>query len=146
MRIATTEKGYTVTVAKEHNNFLTGTMQKQHNGKMIRNHQTSKEKAGFVTYSFLKSSFRGFPRQCNIFNPSHHFVIENRAFFKDDFPLDELFHNHDEPLGRRGVYADHAVWNFLHSLVDRICRRTSHKPFFCPKRAHIFFLTRNTTT
>jgi hypothetical protein len=57
MRIATaTENAYTATMAKEDNNFLTGALQKQHNGKMIRNHEISKEKAGFVTYSFLKSS------------------------------------------------------------------------------------------
>jgi len=57
MHIATaTEKDHTVTMTKEDNNYLTGTLQKQHNGKMIRNHQISKEKAGFVTYSFLKSS------------------------------------------------------------------------------------------
>jgi hypothetical protein len=52
MRIATaTENAYTATMAKEDNNFLTGALQKQHNGKMIRNHEISKEKAGFVTYS-----------------------------------------------------------------------------------------------
>ena len=56
MHIATaTEKGHTVTMTKEENNYLTGALQKQHNGKMIPNHQISKEKAGFVTYSFLKS-------------------------------------------------------------------------------------------
>jgi uncharacterized protein YgiM (DUF1202 family) len=67
MRIATTtEKGYTVTVAKEDNNFLTGALQKQHNGKMICNHHISKEKAGFVTYSFLKYCFCNSPSECNI--------------------------------------------------------------------------------
>jgi len=54
MHIATApENGYTVTMAKEDNELLTGALQKQHNGQMIRNHQISKEKAGFVTYSFL---------------------------------------------------------------------------------------------
>jgi hypothetical protein len=54
MHIATApETGYTVTMAKEDNELLTGALQKQHNGQMIRNYQISKEKAGFVTYSFL---------------------------------------------------------------------------------------------
>jgi len=58
MHIATaTENGDTVTMVKKDNELLTGAMQKQHNGQMIRNHQISKEKAGFVTYSFLYSSF-----------------------------------------------------------------------------------------
>jgi hypothetical protein len=54
MHIArTTENGYTVTMVKKDKELLTGALQKQHNGQMIHNHQISKEKAGFVTYSFL---------------------------------------------------------------------------------------------
>jgi len=51
---AAAEKGHPVTMTKEDNNYLTGALPKQHNAKMIRNHQIPKEKAAFVTYSFLK--------------------------------------------------------------------------------------------
>ena len=52
-----TENGYTCTMVNKDKELLTGALQKQHNGQMIDNHQISKEKAGFVTYSFLYSLF-----------------------------------------------------------------------------------------
>jgi len=55
-------------MAKEDNELLTGALQKQHNGQMIRNHQISKEKAGFVTYSFLKCRFRHFSSEYDTSN------------------------------------------------------------------------------
>ncbi len=122
---AATGNGYTVTMAKEDNEFLTGALKNSIMGKkrfrspgpprgilevgagrgnssrptgslrypcrtMIHNQQISNEKAGFVTYSFLKESFWHFPPGCTTSNGNHQFGAEKRGILGRQIPLTTL--------------------------------------------------------